>query len=191
MRPHDGISRKAAKAAGLKKYSTGNPCPNGHVGERYTSTGSCAQCISAHTRRQVDRGYFKTHYDANREAILVRCRAAHFRDRDRRNIEAKAWAKANPEKRRIISMSYKARRRAQEKDGISTAALRTWIGQQKKVCYWCGTKCGRRFQIDHYAPLSKGGRHAADNLVISCRPCNLRKNAKDPLRFAAEMGRLL
>jgi 5-methylcytosine-specific restriction endonuclease McrA len=103
---------------------------------------------------------------------------------------AREWRKANPEKRKLIVHSYDARRRKQKQGGCTTAALVAWVNAQKKVCYWCGVKCGESFHIDHYVPLSKGGEHALENLVISCAPCNLRKNAKDPYQFAAQVGRL-
>lgn len=43
---------------------------------------------------------------------------------------------------------------------------------------------GRVFHIDHLTPISAGGEHTADNLVLSCAPCNLSKRravaANDP-----------
>lgn len=110
-------------------------------------------------------------------------RAAHI-------ASAKEWREANPEKRLAISQNYKHRRRAQEEGGISSADLLAWKRAQPKVCYWCGCKCAKAFTVDHYTALSKGGKHDAANLVIACRPCNLRKNAKDPLEFAQSVGRL-
>jgi len=38
------ISRKAAFAQGLVRYFTGTPCKQGHIAERYVSTGSCIEC---------------------------------------------------------------------------------------------------------------------------------------------------
>lgn len=101
------------------------------------------------------------------------------------------WRAENPELRKAVSQSYKARRRTQEDGGISSKDLKEWKLKQKKVCYWCGCGCAKGYHVDHYVPLSKGGKHEADNLVISCADCNLRKNAKDPYEFAQEVGRLL
>lgn len=39
------ISRKQAIAAGTHKYFTGKPCKNGHIAERYTTSGTCEACI--------------------------------------------------------------------------------------------------------------------------------------------------
>ncbi|KAA1013015.1 HNH endonuclease [Paraburkholderia panacisoli] len=103
---------------------------------------------------------------------------------------ARSWIKANPDKRATITFSYDGRRRAKTKQGDSTKAIRAWVKAAKKVCYWCGVKCDDDYHIDHYEPLSKGGEHRISNLVIACPTCNLRKNAKDPLEFAASVGRL-
>jgi len=38
------ISRADAKAAGLKRYFTGKPCPRGHIAERYVNSKGCREC---------------------------------------------------------------------------------------------------------------------------------------------------
>lgn len=40
------------------------------------------------------------------------------------------------------------------------------------VCQYCGS---RAETLDHVVPRSRGGRHAWDNVVAACRPCNVRK----------------
>src|ERR1700722_17436113 len=39
------ITRAEAIAQGLSKYFTGLPCRNGHTAERYTTSGTCRECI--------------------------------------------------------------------------------------------------------------------------------------------------
>lgn len=39
------IARKDALARGLNKYFTGKPCSKGHVAERYTTSGTCQECL--------------------------------------------------------------------------------------------------------------------------------------------------
>lgn len=43
------IFRKDAIAQGLSKYFTGKPCSNGHLAERYTTSGTCEGCIRKST----------------------------------------------------------------------------------------------------------------------------------------------
>jgi 5-methylcytosine-specific restriction endonuclease McrA len=80
--------------------------------------------------------------------------------------------RANPEKFKDIIH----RRRGKLKEGRVTkedwAAI---LARYKHRCAYC-----RRGDVeltqDHVVPLKKGGRHAPDNVVPACRPCNTRKN---------------
>lgn len=40
------ISRDDAYRAGKTRYFTGKPCKNGHLAQRYTSTGGCVECLA-------------------------------------------------------------------------------------------------------------------------------------------------
>jgi len=185
-----GAARQAAIASGARTYYSPKPCPEGHVGERYTTTGTCMQCLAAQSSSDEKKRYDAIYYRENLERILARSRIYNENNREQRVEQAKRWRERNPEKRKAIIRNYSAKRRAKEADGISTAELHAWTQSQKKVCYWCGSKCEGRFHVDHYVPLSKGGPHEAGNLVIACPQCNLKKNAKDPYEFAASLGRL-
>lgn len=168
------VNRSAAIAAGESTF-VGSPCVRGHDGLRWVASYACVEC--GKDPKKIEK---KSSYD----------QAYRARDPEKCKQRARRWVKENPEKRRAIMFSYTARRRAQEKQGDSTAAVRQWIKSTKKVCYWCETKCSSEYHVDHYQPLSKGGKHEISNLVIACPRCNLKKNARDPLEFAAMMGRL-
>lgn len=138
----------------------------------------------------------KREYDRKRVARLKDRLSAQARERYKvtraQKLEnARVWSERNPEKRKAISQSYKHRRRSVERQGMTGRELADWKKAQPKVCHWCGAKCAHCYHVDHYVPLSKGGKHEAANLVIACRDCNFRKHAKDPLDFAREVGRLL
>jgi len=48
-------------------------------------------------------------------------------------------------------------------------------------CQYCGDEPGvRELNVDHVVPKSRGGRDTWDNLVISCRDCNLTKGKCTP-----------
>lgn len=179
-----------AKASGAKIFQ-GTACTYGHDGRRYTCGRNCVECAAQEARSDEKKAYDKEYLDRNRERILERSRAYHARQPSGlRNELAKQWAKRNPEKRKAIADAYKHRRRQLVEGGDSTAAIAAWEKQAPKVCYWCSVKCPKGYHIDHYQPLSKGGRHEVANLVIACRSCNCRKSAKDPYEFAKERGRL-
>lgn len=158
----------------------------------------CKQCnrerVRAYQAMHGDDYKRRKHeYDKARWAAGLSKDRTGWREANRDHLTAKKreWAQANPDKVRAVKQNYKHKRRAQEATELSWSALRTWTDGQRKVCYWCGTKTASGYHVDHYQPLSKGGRHELSNLVIACAPCNLRKSAKDPLAFAQEVGRLL
>ena len=47
------------------------------------------------------------------------------------------------------------------------------------------------YELHHTIPLSKGGEHLIDNIVLACPHCNMSKHDKDPLEYANKIGRLL
>lgn len=56
------------------------------------------------------------------------------------------------------------------------------------TCQYCGRRPGtRELNLDHVVPRSRGGRSTWENLVTSCRECNLRKGWATP----EESGMLL
>lgn len=184
-----GRARREAIANGDKTY-IGSQCRLGHSGIRYTKHGTCVECAAIQAASPEKKAYDAAYVQRNLPRILARSREYHARNPAQRIAYAREWARKNPARRKAISMAYKAKRRAIEKDGDPTSVIFAWIQKAPKICHWCGEKCKRKYHVDHYMPLSKGGRHEVSNLVIACPTCNLRKNAKDPLEFAASMGRL-
>jgi len=184
------VSYSDAKEAGLKFYFTGKKCKKNHVSERYTSTGGCCECVKENTAKQVYEGYFKELYNRDIEASRKKLKQRRKREREAGVVRKSDWAKRNPERSKAIKRSYKHRRRSIERAGISGSELHQWCAKQSKVCYWCGVDCNKDYHVDHYIPLSKGGKHVFENLVISCPVCNMRKSAKDPYDWAQEIGRL-
>lgn len=79
------ISRKDARARGLKRYFTGASCKHGHVDERYVTTRECCRCALLHTKKYAER-----HPDKIRAWALAGYHRAHakdpekFRERGRR-----------------------------------------------------------------------------------------------------------
>lgn len=87
------ISRAEAKREGLKRYFTGKPCKQGHVTPRYTQSTGCVGC--------------NDHYRLSNPGKM--------RDRIR------AWAKANPEKRKSSVERYR-----RNNPGAMAEACRRW-----------------------------------------------------------------
>lgn len=49
------MTREEAIKRGLIRYLPDKPCRQGHLSERYTSTGNCLECIAT-TRRRIEQG---------------------------------------------------------------------------------------------------------------------------------------
>jgi 5-methylcytosine-specific restriction endonuclease McrA len=48
-------------------------------------------------------------------------------------------------------------------------------------CQYCGRKgLASELNLDHVMPKSRGGAYSWENLVTSCKPCNLRKGRRTP-----------
>lgn len=54
---------------------------------------------------------------------------------------------------------------------------RAVFARDEQACQYCGTKAEN---LDHVVPRSRGGSHTWENVVASCRRCNLRKGNRTP-----------
>lgn len=190
MRPSP---RKSAKAAGETYYYTGKPCKHGHIAARQTSSGGCVTCSSELSKRPDQiikrRLGINAHYQRNKEAKLQYGKEYRERNREKFSQWMAEWRQANPERNKANKRASQSRRRALMQ-GLSNRDFIEWTAAQPKICHWCSKGCAEKFHVDHYEPLSRGGKHEISNLVISCQFCNLSKKSQDPYDFAASMGRL-
>jgi len=181
------MTRREAIERGEKYYFTGNPCPKGHIANRFTSRAWCVECANEQASSAAKKKYDKSYYQENKERISDRGREYYKENRERVLETCASWSERNRAKVLEIKRNYKCRRRAQEEGGISSKDLAEWRDSQEKVCFWCDAECENNFHIDHFYPLSRGGAHEAENLVIACATCNLRKSNKMPDVFMEEI----
>ena len=146
--------RSAAKAAGMVRYVSGKPCPAGHNGERYVSTGQCALCLLQHKKNwlvsNIDRArnYTRERYWKNPEAQNQKTLEWRQRNPARTKELNALWHIRNPEGRK----TYVANRRAREKNAPGTythqqiARLAT---VQKWKCVYCPASLRTIYHIDH------------------------------------------
>lgn len=214
------ISRADAKAQGLKRYFTGNPCPHGHVAERIVSESKCVVCLSKaatirarrwalnnpEKRKQTTQRWRKE----NPEVYRASCRLTKEANKNKYAETYRKDHRSNPEKyrervrryyyeNRTVRLQYSAiagRKRKARKlgnGGSHTAAdLLAILKSQNGKCGYCRKSLSKRKKhVDHIIPLSCGGSNDRTNIQYLCAPCNLTKGAKDPILFAQELGRLL
>jgi 5-methylcytosine-specific restriction endonuclease McrA len=47
------------------------------------------------------------------------------------------------------------------------------LARSTQQCHWCRMPVAFDFHFDHITPISRGGKHALDNLAISCGRCDM------------------
>lgn len=120
----------------------------------------------------------------------------YFRSMGKYLLDAKKWAKDNPEKIKASRTNQKAKRRLAVGSHTAKEISNLMIRQGGK-CVEC--KCcisikpsgeEKIAHLDHIIPISIGGSNFIKNLQYLCITCNLRKGALDPFEWARRNNRL-
>lgn len=96
--------------------------------------------------------------------------------------QSKCYRNRTAEQKTAIQRAKRAKRRKQlasSIDNFKPADVTKAIAAQKNTCWWCASKLDQ-YHVDHRIPLAKGGGNGANNIVISCPPCNQKRGAKMP-----------
>jgi hypothetical protein len=126
---YEKISRKDAKAKGLKYFFTGKECPNGHIAHRRVSSYACVPCSTEWAAKEratnpeylekqrkicrennLQRYHSDTDYKkkVNREAYLSwKRRYATPEGRAQCDAWNADWKSKNPEKVRLMQANYR------------------------------------------------------------------------------------
>ena len=139
----------------------------------------------------VNQGYL-TEGQPLPESVL-RAAAVHERERERKSQRQRiVWAGMTPTERAAFSARMRRyrtpeshhlgglRRRARKVDAEGTFTAQEWRllkARYRGRCAYCGKK-PKVLTADHVVPLAGGGRHAIDNIVPACMPCNVRKGVR-------------
>lgn len=145
-------------------------------------------------RRQENKEHYKAYQEEyaikNKEKITEYKKKYEEDNKEKRYLQKKEYRKT--ERFKISRRNSENKRRQIYKDGNLSTDQLEHLYQTTTKCYWCNEKLIKgNVHLDHYMPLSKGGTHTIDNIVLTCSSCNFKKNAKDPLQYANELGRLL
>ena len=191
----------------------------GHKGPEWEfreNRRQCLPCSKTRARRSTSNWYKnnKEHvaaYDAERyknNPEYFRQQRIKYQEanRDRLNQHYKDYRLANIEKCKAYDKAYNrtpmgkarsanGRHKRREKlkgSGIPSAKIVELMKASKK-CPYCLEKYTRerKRSVDHVKPFKLGGTHTLDNIIICCNPCNIRKQAQCPLKWAASLGLLL
>lgn len=84
---------------------------------------------------------------------------------------------AKTDKGRFVKHKVEIRRRRQLRAESCTLTRAQWLDIKavfQNQCAYC-RQTFQRLEMDHLIPLSRGGRHIAENIVPACRRCNASK----------------
>jgi hypothetical protein len=140
-----------AERLGLRQYSTGKACRNGHWSNRYTATGICLECSAANFRKW---------------------RAANM-DRDKSN--SSRWQRENKAKVRVSLAKDRARRYRRLASWADRKAIEHWYDLAEKITLATGVP----HVVDHEVPLNGYrvcGLHVETNLQVMPQDMNRRKS---------------
>jgi 5-methylcytosine-specific restriction endonuclease McrA len=104
--------------------------------------------------------------------------------RELARIGTRKWRERHPERADESSRRNASNRRAWKRFGADKITASQWeqiVNIFGGVCAYC--KKALRLGMDHFVPLSRGGRHVISNLVPCCRSCNCSKNNSDPFEW--------
>lgn len=166
-RANPEATREAARQRG-KKWRTTNP-------ERVRAL----QAASRKRLLESQPNYFRDWYHRNAE-----------QQRERARLSMQRWRAEHPEGERERKRRYreanidKVRKRERENThrrralmGATSPQLAEHMANLVTLpCAYCGAIDD--ITIDHIVPLSRGGKHEADNLTAACYSCNCSKGAK-------------
>lgn len=144
------------------------------------------RCLRSYYRDKVGWKARRKRYFAN--GGLEKARIAKKRRESADPVTARRkrqiYYLSNPERWK----NHKMVRRAREKTSPDEMArilafMRSVRKRRSHRCHWCSKSFRGSPHFDHVIALSKGGRHALDNICVSCGPCNFSKSAKKPSGF--------
>lgn len=132
----------------------------------------------------------RRYYEKHREKCLAYTKARNQGNKDEYNERLRRWRKNNPGKVNVWNRNRRAL--IKQLAGSHTHQdVMSLLAEQSGKCVYCRINIKQAFHVDHIVPVSAGGRNDKSNLQLLCKPCNLKKNAKDPLDFAKEVGLLV
>lgn len=123
--------------------------------------------------------YYRRTYALKREWLLQQTKEYSKAHPEIRRKCYRNWVKKNPHYHSTKSAERRIKLLALPTDDAASTVIKNAKAKKTFVCYYCKKRFPRsKMHIDHIVPVSKNGTHTADNLCISCKTCNLCKNAK-------------
>jgi hypothetical protein len=154
------ISRKEARAQGLKHFCTGVPCKRGHIGKRTASDGKCVECVNLRNLESYERNREtrlaanQRWKDANRLQIAAYMREYNAANAERISEEKKRCYRAKHAEYRARQNAYWHARKAEH-----IAKNRKWIEANRDKARAYSLKWARE-NPEYFAARNRRARRA-------------------------------
>lgn len=143
--------------------------------------------------REANQERIKEYREAHRDDARERARQWREANAQRHKRNTQRWVKENADRVASYQAQYReenrTRRNVLNKRRMQQVAhgdltLVEWESILEEFDHRCAYCQGQgALEIEHMTPLSRGGRHTADNVVPACRPCNARKYTSNIFEF--------
>lgn len=125
-----------------------------------------------------------------RERNRLRCLEYARKNRETARERARTWARNNPDKVAARNAKRQALLAAAG-PGYTDADVLNQLCTQGYRCTYCGVPLKvtvrGRFHVDHFIPISKGGRNEPGNICCACPSCNRSKHDRMPFDFLNDL----
>ncbi len=184
-----GPTAKRCTKCGVKKsVAEFSRCTRNKNGLR----SECKSCGAAYTAaRKEERVVYHAAYRSSHREEKTAYNATYYAAHREEMIASQAvWQRENPDK--VRARTHRRRARRLNAPGTHTAQqIKDLLQKQSFRCAYCRKSIKSGYHVDHIIPLSRGGGNGVTNIQILCPHCNCSKNAKDPIHFAQQLGKLL
>lgn len=147
--------------------------------DRRLSSGVQSRCKSCYASIMQDRRAANPalHREAVKRSTIKHYQAKLARNQEyRKNNPDKvtAWKKVDRTRHKARVLADNANRRALIRNELSAEVVAVYCLRD----FYRSMSLGEEFHVDHIVPLSRGGKHCADNLQVIPAIDNLRKGNK-------------
>jgi 5-methylcytosine-specific restriction endonuclease McrA len=150
---------------------------------KYGVNSICKDCF---------KEYSKEYYTNNKDRLNSKHRKYYADNREWLLEHNRKYYKTDRGKQIMKLKSQNRRYRKQYNTNPEEKLTKKQLDHLTEVythCAYCSTPLtSENTHIDHIHPLSKGGSHSIDNVVLACKDCNLKKHTKTLDEWLNETG---
>lgn len=146
-------------------------CFGTNPGSKDGLRNECKYCRNVKTRHKYkNEDYF-------RDSESIRAAKNYIKNRDYILNRTKQWSKNNLDKKVEQRHRRQARLYGQIEFDLPKNFIKILREKQNNTCFYC-SKSEVKLTVEHMMPLSRGGKHCFNNVILACTTCNFSKHNK-------------